>query len=79
MVTHKNSKFLFYNFNNYLNSIGTPVQFVKQTLISNNDYAFYNFARKKYFIERILQVSQSGSLQLEDLDRAIDIEKKKKN
>ena len=39
MVTHKNSKFLFYNFNNYLNSIGTPVQFVRQTLISNNDYA----------------------------------------
>ena len=39
MLTHKKSKFLFYNFNSYLNRIGKPVQFVRHTIMSDNNYA----------------------------------------
>ena len=37
MLTHKNSKFLSYNFNNYLNRIGRPNKFVRHTIISNEN------------------------------------------
>ena len=37
MLTHKNSKFLFYNFNNYFNRIGRPNKFIRHTVISNEN------------------------------------------
>lgn len=39
MLTNNNSKFIFYNFNNYLNRIGRPIQFVRHTITSDDDYA----------------------------------------
>ena len=38
MLTNKNSKLLFYSFNDYLNRRGLPVQFFRHTIISNNTY-----------------------------------------
>ena len=67
MFTHKNSKYLFYNFNNYLNRTGIPVQFVRHTLIYDDNYALTILQEKywQYSIEIILEVSERGSLQLE--------------
>lgn len=46
MLTHKISKYLFYNFNNYLSRIGRPVQFVRHTQIPDNDYALTTLQEK---------------------------------
>ena len=60
MLTHKNSKYLFYNFNNYPSRIGRPVQFVRYTQIPDNDYALTTLQEKNapYFIETILEISK---------------------
>ena len=39
MLTHKNTKFLFYQFNQYLAQIEQPLKFIKHTLIADNNYA----------------------------------------
>ena len=39
MLTNKNSKFLFYHFNQYLAEIGQPLKFVGHSVISDNNYA----------------------------------------
>ena len=78
MLTNNNSKFIFYNFNNYLNRIGRPIQFVRHTITSDDDYALTKLQNKEwlYFIERIVEVSQS-SVQLQNLGRPFDITEKK--
>ena len=79
MLTHKISKYLFYNFNNYLSRIGRPVQFVRHTQIPDNDYALTTLQEKNwpYFIERILEVSEGWPLQLINLGSPVDIDENK--
>lgn len=47
MLTNKNCKFLFYNFNNYLNRISQPIQLIRHTKISENDFALKILQEKK--------------------------------
>ena len=62
MLTNKNSKVLFYNFNDCLSIIGKPPQLVIHTVISDEDYALTELQNRiwPYFIERILEYSQNG-------------------
>ena len=39
MLTHKNSKFLFYQFNSYLTQANEPVKYIKHTEIADDDFA----------------------------------------
>ena len=59
MLTHKNSKFLFYNFDHFLNRIGKQSKLVRHTKISDDDFALRNLQEKNwpYFVERLQTVS----------------------
>ena len=46
MLTHKNSKFLFYNFNNFLNRISEQPKLIRHTKISDDDFAFKIYRKK---------------------------------
>ena len=61
MLTNKNSKFLFYNFNNYLNRCGEPVEKVRHTV---KDWS--------NFIEKLFQVSEKENFELENNRTEID-------
>ena len=60
ILTHKNSKFLFYNFNNFLNRIGQKPKLIRHTNISDDDFTLENIQQKNwlYFFERLLTVFQ---------------------
>lgn len=62
ILAKKNSKFLFYKFNDYSSRIGKPLQLVRHTVISNDDYALTEFQNRNWsdFIKRILEVPQNG-------------------
>ena len=55
MLNHKNSKFLFYNFNGFLNRINQPVQLIRYTTVADDDCALVTIQEKgrPYFNERI--------------------------
>ena len=57
MLTNKNSKFLFYHFNQYLAQICQPLKFVRHSVISDNNYALTALQERRwqYFIERLLK------------------------
>ena len=57
VLVNKNSKFLFYHFNDYLTRVSVPTKPVRHTLISNDDLAIKIIQSQKwqYFIERILE------------------------
>ena len=61
ILTHKNSKYLLYNFNNFLNRIGKQAKLVRHTKISDDDFALPNLQEKNwpYFVERLLTVSEN--------------------
>ena len=46
MLTNKNSKFWFYNFSDYLSAIGKPLQLVRDTLISDDDYTLTELQKR---------------------------------
>lgn len=79
MLTNKNCKFLFYNFNNYLNRVNQPIQLIRHTKISDNDFPLKILQEKNscYFIKRILEDSQRDLTDLVNLDTAIDIKQNK--
>ena len=60
MLTHKNSKFFFYNFNNFLNRIGEQPKLIRHTKIWDDDFALENLQEKNmsYFVKRLLTDSQ---------------------
>ena len=60
MLTHVNSKFLFYNFNNYQNLICEEKFKVKHTIIDDDNYALENMQSKSwpYFVERLIEISE---------------------
>ena len=63
MLTSRNSKFLFYHFNDYLRQISEPTKPVCHSVVLNDETAFEILQNKdwEYFIERILDVSQSNN------------------
>ena len=60
MLTHKNSKVLFYSFNNFLNRIENQSHLVRYTKIADDSFALENLQEKdwSYLIERFLTVSE---------------------
>ena len=78
MLTNKNSKFLFYNFNNYLNRRGLPVQLLRPTLISEDIHGLLEHKKKKdwqYSIDKLFELSEKEDFNLEHLGTEADIEK----
>ena len=76
MLKHKNSKFLFYNVNDWLNGIN---QLVRHTKMSYGHFPLSVLQEKNwvYFIEIILEISENDSLELESLGTAVDIDENK--
>ena len=68
ILSHKNTKFLFYQFNQYLAQIGKPLKLIQHTVIADDNYALTVIQEKKwqYFIERLLE----RSLQTTDDEQA---------
>ena len=69
MLPHKNTKFLFYQFNQYLAQIGKPLKVIRHTVIAGDTYVLTIIQEKKwqYFIERLLE----RSLQTTDDEQTI--------
>ena len=72
MLTNKNKKFLFYQFNQYLAQIGQPLKFVRHSVIADDNCALTVIQERKwqYFIERLVeqsfQVTEEGEIILAD-------------
>ena len=47
MLAYKNTKFLFYQFNQYLVQIGQPLNLIRRTVIADNNYALTVIQEKK--------------------------------
>lgn len=47
MLTNKKSKFLFYNFNSYINRQAKQVQKVRHTIISEDEHELLELHKKK--------------------------------
>ena len=64
MFTNKNSKCLFYHFNDYLTRINEPTKLARHSQISDDDIALDIIQNKnwQYFIERILEVYHSNNI-----------------
>ena len=64
VLTNKNSKFLFYHFNDYLTRMNVPTKPVTHTSASNDHLAIEIIQRQnwQYFIERILEACQSNNI-----------------
>ena len=60
MLLKINSKFLFYNFNNYQNMIGEEIQKIRHTIIADDGYAFEKLPSKNwpYLIDRIIEICE---------------------
>ena len=63
MLTNKNSKFLFYHFNDCLRQINEPTKTVRHSIVADDDTALEILQNKnwQYFIEKILEVCQSNN------------------
>ena len=61
MLTHKNSKYLFYSFNNFLNRIEKQPKLVCRTKISDDTFVLENLLERKwsYFLQRPLTVPEN--------------------
>ena len=77
MLTNKNSKFLFYNFNNYLNRRGLPVQYLRHTIISEDVHRLLKLQKKdwQYFISKLFELSEKENFNLENLGSEADLKK----
>ena len=60
MIINRNSKFLFYHFNDYLRQMNEPTKPVRHSVVLNDETALEILQNKdwQYFIERILEVCQ---------------------
>ena len=63
MLTSRNSKFLFYHFNDYLRQISEPAKPVRHSVVLNDETALEILQNKdwQHFIERILEECQSNN------------------
>ena len=60
MLTNKNSKFLFYHFNDYLRQIHEPTKPVRHIVVLNDETALEILQRRNWQ-NRILEVCQSNN------------------
>ena len=63
ILTNKNSKFLFYHFNDYLAHINEPTKPVRHSETIDDDFALDIIQNKnwQYFIEKLLEICQSNN------------------
>ena len=63
ILTNKNSKFLIYQFNDYLRQINEPTKPVRHNVVLNYEISFEILQNEnwQYFIEIILEVCQSNN------------------
>lgn len=75
MLINNNSKFLFYSFKDYLNGRGLPVQYVTNKIKSDNTHGLLVLQENdwSYFIERLLELCEKDSIDLESLGSEVDI------
>ena len=62
VLTNKNSKYLFYLFNSYRESLNKPKQFVRHSVVTDDNYALKELQNRNwpYFINKIIQFSQGS-------------------
>ena len=59
MLSHKNTNFLFYQFNQYFAQMGKPLKSIRHTVIAHDNYALTVIQEKKqqYFADCLLEKS----------------------
>ena len=64
MLTNKNSKFLFYHYNNLLFDVNLDLLPVRYSRISDDEFAIETIQIEnwQYFVERILEACQSNTV-----------------
>ena len=69
MLTHKNSKFIFHYFYNYLSQINEPLKLIHHTIISDNALVLGSLEERYwlYFIEKSLKVTQQQEVEIDSL------------
>ena len=78
MLTHKNFKFIFYHFNNYLSQINEPLNFICHSIISDDDLALGALQGKKlaiFYIERLTEVTHQPDIGIDSLGGLGNLEK----
>ena len=78
MLTHKNFKFIFYHFNNYLSQINEPLNFICHSIISEDDLALGALQGKKlaiFYIERLTEVTHQPDIGIDSLGGLGNLEK----
>lgn len=67
MLTDKNSKPLLYNFYDYLNRRGEPMEKVRHTIISEDKHGLLELQKRdwSYFMETFLEASEKENFELE--------------
>ena len=60
VLTNKNSKYVFHLFSKYQESRNRPKQFIRHSVISDDNYALRELQNRNwpYFINRIIHFSQ---------------------
>lgn len=78
VLTDKNSKFLFYNFSNYLKRRGLSMQYVRHTIISEDVHGLLELQKRNTscFIGKLFKLSEGDDFELEHLGTEADIEEK---
>lgn len=68
ILTNKNSKFLFYYFNNFLNRQARQTKGGRQTIIPEDEYGLLQLKRKNcwYSLKQILDISENENLDRDD-------------
>lgn len=78
MLTHKNFKFIFYHFNNYISQINEPLNFICHSIISDDDLALGALQGKKlaiFYIERLTEVTHQPDIGIDSLGGLGNLEK----
>ena len=72
VITNKNSKYLFYRFNDYLERLRQPMKHILHSVITDDDLALdiIQNENQQYFIEAILAASKTNS---SGLNNTIDL------
>ena len=73
VLTNKNSKYLFYRFNDYLEHIFEPIKPVRHSVISDDDLALEVIQNEnwQYFIETILTACKTNN---DGINNTVDLE-----
>ena len=69
MLTKINSKFLLHNFNDYFKRRGLPMQYVRETIVSEDVHGLLELQQRdwSYFIRKLFELSQKENLEFKQL------------